>query len=199
MQYFCNIFFSIPKVLQRTQVFWKLLISFWLNWQHMNCQQQKAVFIWLRTPVWLLTLVQERESSTTSANVPSLFVCWSSPPWFSSKETMIFWRYYWYLFSGLCDSVFFFFFLTCWIFFYSQLLEKEIFVPAFFELVAIVVCEPSAVGFNVADVVVMKNLPEVCVPALKALLASPYRTLIESSMLGKFSQQRYFKSTVCFA
>lgn len=110
MQYFCNIFFAIPKVLQRTQVFWKLLISFWLNWQHMNCQQRKAVFIWLRTPVGLLTLVQERESSTTSANVPSLFACWSSPPWFSSKETMIFWRYYQYLFWGLCDSVLFFFF-----------------------------------------------------------------------------------------
>lgn len=81
-------------------------------------------------------------------------------------------------------------------FFYLQLLEKEIFVPAFFELVATVVCDPSAVGFNVADVVVMKNLPEVCVPALKALLTSPYHTLIESSMLGKISQQRYFKSTL---
>lgn len=60
------------------------------------------------------------------------------------------------------------------------------------------VCEPSTVGFNVADVMVMKNLPEVCVPALKALLASPYRALIESSLLGKISQQRYFKLSDCF-
>lgn len=73
------------------------------------------------------------------------------------------------------------------------------FVSAFFELVAIVVCEPSTVGFNVADVVVMKNLPEVCVSALKALLASPYRTLVERSILGKISPQRCFKSIHCFA
>ena len=62
-----------------------------------------------------------------------------------------------------------------------------------------VVCEPSTVGFNTADVVVMKNLPDICVPALKALLASPYQTLLESSMLGKISRQRYIKSTDYFA
>lgn len=74
---------------------------------------------------------------------------------------------------------------------YPQLLEQDIFVSAFFELTAQVVCEPSTVGFNLADVEVMKNLPEVCVPLLKALLASPYRTHLESSLLRKISRTRY--------
>ncbi|XP_070783882.1 DNA-dependent protein kinase catalytic subunit [Enoplosus armatus] len=70
-----------------------------------------------------------------------------------------------------------------------KLLEQDIFVSAFFELTALVVCEPSTVGFNIADVEVMKNLPEVCVPLLKALLASPYRTHIESSLQRKISRK----------
>lgn len=70
-----------------------------------------------------------------------------------------------------------------------KLLEHDIFVPAFFELTALVVCEPSAVGFNIADVEVVKNLPEVCVPLLKALLASPYRAHIESSLRTKISRK----------
>ncbi|XP_041817022.1 DNA-dependent protein kinase catalytic subunit isoform X1 [Chelmon rostratus] len=70
-----------------------------------------------------------------------------------------------------------------------KLLEQDIFVSAFFELTALVVCEPSTVGFNIADVEVIKNLPEVCVPLLKALLASPYRTHIESSLRTKISQK----------
>lgn len=74
----------------------------------------------------------------------------------------------------------------------SQLLEKDVFIPAFFELVAAVVCEPSTVGFNMADVVVMKNLPDVCVAALKALLTSPYHTLMGSSIREKVSQSRCF-------
>lgn len=75
-------------------------------------------------------------------------------------------------------------------FFNSQLLEQDVFVPAFFDLTALVVCKPSSVGFNIADVEVMKNLPEVCVPALKALLASPYGTCIENSLRNKISHQR---------
>uniref|UniRef100_A0A3B4GTT0 DNA-dependent protein kinase catalytic subunit n=1 Tax=Pundamilia nyererei TaxID=303518 RepID=A0A3B4GTT0_9CICH len=55
------------------------------------------------------------------------------------------------------------------------------------KLTAMVVCEPSAVGFNMADVEVMKNLPEVCVPLLKALLASPYCSRLESSLRTKIS------------
>lgn len=59
-------------------------------------------------------------------------------------------------------------------------------------------CEPTTVGFNMADVVVMKNLPDICVTALKALLDSPYHTHIEGSMRVKISRNRYlsFKITV---
>lgn len=64
------------------------------------------------------------------------------------------------------------------------------FIPPFFELVAAVVCEPSTVGFNMADVVVMKKLPDVGVAALKALLTSPYHTVMESSIREKISQSR---------
>uniref|UniRef100_A0A3Q4AQN1 DNA-dependent protein kinase catalytic subunit n=1 Tax=Mola mola TaxID=94237 RepID=A0A3Q4AQN1_MOLML len=70
-----------------------------------------------------------------------------------------------------------------------KLLEEDIFASAFFELTALVVCEPSTVGFNIADVEVMKNLPEVCVPALKALMASPYCSRIESSLRTKISHK----------
>ncbi|XP_033988441.1 DNA-dependent protein kinase catalytic subunit isoform X2 [Trematomus bernacchii] len=69
-----------------------------------------------------------------------------------------------------------------------KLLEQDLFVSDFFKLTALVVCEPSAVGFNMADVEVMKNLPEVCVPLLKALLASPYRSCLESSLRVKISR-----------
>jgi len=76
-------------------------------------------------------------------------------------------------------------------FIYSQLLEQDIFVSDFFELTVLVVCEPSTVGFNMADVEVMRNLPEVCVPLLKALLASPYRTRLETSLRTKISIERF--------
>ncbi|XP_040921929.1 DNA-dependent protein kinase catalytic subunit [Toxotes jaculatrix] len=68
-------------------------------------------------------------------------------------------------------------------------LEPDIFCAVFFELTALVVCEPSAVGFNMADVEVMKNLPEVCVPLLRALLTSTYRTHLESSLRTKISRK----------
>ncbi|CAN9506484.1 unnamed protein product [Ophioblennius macclurei] len=70
-----------------------------------------------------------------------------------------------------------------------KLLEKDIFGSIFFELTATVVCQPSATGFNVADVEVIKNLPDVCVPLLKALLASPYRNQLESSLQMKISRK----------
>uniref|UniRef100_A0A3Q3H3K6 DNA-dependent protein kinase catalytic subunit n=1 Tax=Labrus bergylta TaxID=56723 RepID=A0A3Q3H3K6_9LABR len=70
-----------------------------------------------------------------------------------------------------------------------KLLEEDVFVPAFYELTALVVCEPSSVGFNMADVEVMKKLPEVCVPLLTTLLASPYCSRIESSLRTKISRK----------
>jgi hypothetical protein len=36
-------------------------------------------------------------------------------------------------------------------------LEQEVFSPVFFELTAAVVCQPSSVGFNMADVEVMTD------------------------------------------
>ncbi|XP_071387705.1 DNA-dependent protein kinase catalytic subunit [Centroberyx affinis] len=70
-----------------------------------------------------------------------------------------------------------------------KLLEQDVFGSVFFELMALVVCQPSAVGFNMADVEVMKHLPEVCVPLLKALLASPYRASLESSLRTRISRK----------
>ncbi|XP_029313652.1 DNA-dependent protein kinase catalytic subunit [Cottoperca gobio] len=70
-----------------------------------------------------------------------------------------------------------------------KLLEQDIFISDFFKLTTLVVCEPSTVGFNMADVEVMKNLPEVCVPLLKALLASPYHARLESSLRTNISRQ----------
>ncbi|XP_056289749.1 DNA-dependent protein kinase catalytic subunit-like [Pseudoliparis swirei] len=70
---------------------------------------------------------------------------------------------------------------------FCKLLEQDIFVSDFFELTVLVVCEPSTVGFNMADVEVMRNLPEVCVPLLKALLASPFRTRLETSLRKRIS------------
>uniref|UniRef100_A0A6Q2XXY4 DNA-dependent protein kinase catalytic subunit n=1 Tax=Esox lucius TaxID=8010 RepID=A0A6Q2XXY4_ESOLU len=70
-----------------------------------------------------------------------------------------------------------------------KLLEKDLFDSAFLELVALTVCEPSSIGFNMADLEVMKHLPEVCVPLLKALLASPYRDELEDSLRKRVSQQ----------
>ncbi|KAM9553657.1 DNA-dependent protein kinase catalytic subunit [Salvelinus alpinus] len=70
-----------------------------------------------------------------------------------------------------------------------KLLEKDLFDSAFLELVALTVCEPSSIGFNMADLEVMKRLPEVCVPLLKALLVSPYREDLEDSLRKRISQQ----------
>lgn len=70
-----------------------------------------------------------------------------------------------------------------------KVLEQDLFSPIFFELAALVVCEPSMIGFNMADVEVMNNLPEVCVPLLKALLASSYRSRVESSLRTKISRK----------
>lgn len=72
----------------------------------------------------------------------------------------------------------------------SQLLDQELFCAVFFELTALVVCEPSTVGFNMADVEVMKNLPEVCVPLLKALLTSQYCSRLEGCLRIKISRKR---------
>ncbi|KAM3860678.1 DNA-dependent protein kinase catalytic subunit [Diretmus argenteus] len=70
-----------------------------------------------------------------------------------------------------------------------KLLERDVFGSVFFELTALVVCQPSTVGFNMADVEVMKNLPEVCVPLLNAIWASPYRSRLESSLRTRITRK----------
>ncbi|XP_012711305.2 DNA-dependent protein kinase catalytic subunit [Fundulus heteroclitus] len=70
-----------------------------------------------------------------------------------------------------------------------KLLEQDVFCAPLFDLTAAAVCKPSAVGFNMADVEVMRNLPEVCVPLLKALMASPYSSRLESSLRAKISRK----------
>lgn len=73
---------------------------------------------------------------------------------------------------------------------YSQILEPDVFCTVFFELTALAVCEPAAVGFNMADIEVMRNLPEVCVALLKALVSSTHWTHLESSLQTKISRKR---------
>ncbi|XP_028826126.1 DNA-dependent protein kinase catalytic subunit isoform X2 [Denticeps clupeoides] len=70
-----------------------------------------------------------------------------------------------------------------------KILEGELFVPAFFELVAMTICKPSTVGFNMADLEVVTNLPVVCVPLLKALVASPYRGNMEDCIRKTITAQ----------
>uniref|UniRef100_A0AAV2L5B1 DNA-dependent protein kinase catalytic subunit n=1 Tax=Knipowitschia caucasica TaxID=637954 RepID=A0AAV2L5B1_KNICA len=72
---------------------------------------------------------------------------------------------------------------------FVKALEQDLFSAVFFELVALVVCDPSSVGFNMADVEVMSNLPEVCVPLLKALMASPLQSQVKSSLRDKISRK----------
>ena len=70
------------------------------------------------------------------------------------------------------------------------MLEVGIFNPAFFELVAMTLCEPSSIGFDMADLEVMTHLPQVCVPLLKALATSPYKQRLEASLRKRISAQR---------
>ncbi|CAH2285137.1 DNA-dependent kinase catalytic subunit [Pelobates cultripes] len=55
-----------------------------------------------------------------------------------------------------------------------KVLENELLNDSMWELAAITVCNPSSIGFNTADVEVMKNLPDICVRLMKALAKTPY-------------------------
>ncbi|XP_078072249.1 DNA-dependent protein kinase catalytic subunit isoform X3 [Mustelus asterias] len=70
-----------------------------------------------------------------------------------------------------------------------KVLEKDLLNSNLFELVAIVVIDPLSIGFNMADVQVMKSLPDVNVRLLKAVLRMPYRDALESSMRKKITSQ----------
>uniref|UniRef100_A0A4W3HBY9 DNA-dependent protein kinase catalytic subunit n=1 Tax=Callorhinchus milii TaxID=7868 RepID=A0A4W3HBY9_CALMI len=68
----------------------------------------------------------------------------------------------------------------CW-----KVLEKDLLNSDLFELIAMVVIDPTSIGFNMADVQVMKNLPNVCVKLLNAVMKSPFKeTLVDSKSSG---------------
>lgn len=70
-----------------------------------------------------------------------------------------------------------------------KLMEQDFFNTSFFTLVALTVCEPSSIGFNMADLEVITQLPEVCAPLLKVLASTPYRTQVESSIRKRITVQ----------
>lgn len=51
-------------------------------------------------------------------------------------------------------------------------------------------CDPSHVGFNTADVQVMKNLPDISVRLMKALMKSPYKESLELCIKKRITLQR---------
>ncbi|XP_072267337.1 DNA-dependent protein kinase catalytic subunit isoform X2 [Pyxicephalus adspersus] len=66
-----------------------------------------------------------------------------------------------------------------------KILEKELLNNYMWELTAVTICDPFSIGFNTADVEVMKNLPDVCIRLLRALVKSPYRASLEMSLQKK--------------
>ncbi|KAM8811045.1 DNA-dependent protein kinase catalytic subunit [Eudromia elegans] len=70
-----------------------------------------------------------------------------------------------------------------------KLLEKELLNASFLELLAMTVCNPLHVGFNTADVQVMKNLPDISVRLMKALMKTPYKESLKLSMKKRLTPQ----------
>uniref|UniRef100_A0A8C3EIJ4 DNA-dependent protein kinase catalytic subunit n=1 Tax=Corvus moneduloides TaxID=1196302 RepID=A0A8C3EIJ4_CORMO len=69
------------------------------------------------------------------------------------------------------------------------LLEKKLLNASFIELVVMTVCDPSHVGFNTADVQVMKNLPDISVRLMKALMRSPYQESLKLCIKKRITPQ----------
>ncbi|XP_053571003.1 LOW QUALITY PROTEIN: DNA-dependent protein kinase catalytic subunit [Bombina bombina] len=62
---------------------------------------------------------------------------------------------------------------------FLKVLENDLLNDTMWNLTAATVCNPSSIGFNIADVQVMKNLPDVCILLMKAVLKSPYKKGLE--------------------
>ncbi|OXB55687.1 hypothetical protein ASZ78_003819 [Callipepla squamata] len=77
-----------------------------------------------------------------------------------------------------------------------KLLEKELLNANFVELVVMTVCDPSHIGFNTADVQVMKNLPDISVRLLKALMKSPYKGYLQLCLKKRITPQSF--EDLCF-
>ncbi|XP_063779765.1 DNA-dependent protein kinase catalytic subunit [Pseudophryne corroboree] len=73
---------------------------------------------------------------------------------------------------------------------FQKTLENELLNGFMWELTAVTVCNPSSIGFNTADVQVMKHLPDVCICLLKGLVNSPYRRSLEISLQKKITMER---------
>lgn len=52
-------------------------------------------------------------------------------------------------------------------------------------------CEPLSVGFNISDVHIMNQLPDVCVNLMEALKKSPGKDILERSLKEKITAQRW--------
>ncbi|XP_077126580.1 DNA-dependent protein kinase catalytic subunit [Ranitomeya variabilis] len=69
-------------------------------------------------------------------------------------------------------------------------LENELLNNSLWELTASTICNPSSIGFNTADVQVMKNLPDVCVQLLKAVAKSPYMGTLKMCLQTRITMER---------
>ncbi|KAM4028882.1 DNA-dependent protein kinase catalytic subunit [Anomaloglossus baeobatrachus] len=71
-----------------------------------------------------------------------------------------------------------------------KVLEKELLNKSMWDLTADTICNPSSIGFNTADVQVMKNLPDVCVQLLKATAKSPYMETMKACLQKRITMER---------
>ncbi|CAJ0950888.1 unnamed protein product [Ranitomeya imitator] len=69
-------------------------------------------------------------------------------------------------------------------------LENELLNNSLWELTASTICNPSSIGFNTADVQVMKNLPDVCVQLLKVVAKSPYMGTLKMCLQTRITMER---------
>ncbi|XP_075444614.1 LOW QUALITY PROTEIN: DNA-dependent protein kinase catalytic subunit [Ascaphus truei] len=72
-----------------------------------------------------------------------------------------------------------------------KILEKDLLNVTLWELTAITVCNPSSIGFNTADVHVIKNLPDVCVKLMKTILKSIYSRPLETFLQKQITVQSF--------
>ncbi|XP_045311337.1 DNA-dependent protein kinase catalytic subunit isoform X1 [Leopardus geoffroyi] len=71
-----------------------------------------------------------------------------------------------------------------------KLLEKDLCNNTnLMKLLVKTLCEPSSIGFNIGDVLVMNRLPDVCVDLMKALKKSPYKDILEMHLKEDLTAQ----------
>ncbi|GAB5583955.1 DNA-dependent protein kinase catalytic subunit isoform X1 [Prionailurus iriomotensis] len=71
-----------------------------------------------------------------------------------------------------------------------KLLEKDLRNNTnLMKLLVKTLCEPSSIGFNIGDVLVMNRLPDVCVDLMKALKKSPYKDILEMHLKEELTAQ----------